>query len=248
MLRNKLVFSLGSANRSFTTSALSLSHIGKAPVHFSPDVSITFVPTGGSGPVTIPEFFNHPLSPPVDRRLKSRERSGQLGDAVGTLHVKGPLGEQKVGIHPFVRLEILKELTEAGNHVMEVSVQDNRVKTQKAMWGTTRALINNAITGVTDGFTLPLKLVGVGYRANLEDHDTKIGLKLGYSHPIAVPIPEGIKVVIPQPTRILLSSNDKQLLGQFAAVIRAWRKPEPYNQKGIFVGDEVIKKKEGKKK
>ncbi|KAI9299147.1 ribosomal protein L6 [Neoconidiobolus thromboides FSU 785] len=164
------------------------------------------------------------------------------------LLIKGPLGQKNVKIHPFVNLNVEKELTEAGNKVLNVRVLDSKQSKQKAMWGTTRSLINNAIVGVTEGFTLPLRLSGVGYRAALEENNTKIGLKLGYSHPISVEIPDGITVTIPQPTKIILYGIDKQQLGQFAATIRRWREPEPYKLKGIFVGDEVIKQKEMKKK
>jgi large subunit ribosomal protein L6 len=113
--------------------------------------------------------------------------------------------------------------------------------------------MQNYIQGVSDGHSCVLKMVGVGYRATVEDSvSTKksefpgqqfVCLKLGYAHPIEMPVPRGVKATVPQPTRIFLESNDKQAVTQFAAEIRAWRKPEPYKGKGIFVNNETIKMK-----
>lgn len=119
--------------------------------------------------------------------------------------------------------------------------------------GTTRALFQNCITGVSEGHVCILRLVGVGYRATIEKTATTVSaefpgqefvsLKVGYSHPIELPIPAGVKASTPQPTRILLEGSEKQVVTQFAAEIRDWRKPEPYKGKGIFVNDETIKLK-----
>ncbi|CAO3574241.1 unnamed protein product [Mortierella alpina] len=139
-----------------------------------------------------------------------------------TLHIKGPLGDPGCSI-----------------------------KEQRAMWGTTRALIANAITGVTEGYTVPVRLVGVGYRATLEDganNRKKLSMKLGYSHQVEIEIPEGVQCSTPLPNKIMLQGNDIQKVKEFAFKIRKWRPPEPYNQKGIFVGDETIAKKTSKKK
>lgn len=121
------------------------------------------------------------------------------------------------------------------------------------MWGTMRALIQNQILGVSEGHSCILRLVGVGYRATVEDKAvTKqpeyegqkfVSLKVGYSHPIELPIPKGVKASTPQPTRILLEGCEKDVLKHFAAEIREWRKPEPYKGKGIFVDGETIKLK-----
>lgn len=108
------------------------------------------------------------------------------------------------------------------------------------MWGTTRTLIHNAIVGVTEGFTVPIYLVGVGYRAALEDDPRgttqggsgkRLNMKLGYSHSVFVPIPPHIKVEVPLPTKLVASCTDKHQLGLFAAKVRNWRKPEPYKGK-----------------
>ncbi|KAI7830096.1 50S ribosomal protein L6 [Kickxella alabastrina] len=126
------------------------------------------------------------------------------------------------------------------------SVENSELKRQRQMWGTTRALINNCVTGVTEGFSATLRFVGVGYRAALEGG--RLALRLGYSHPISMEIPEGLKVTVPVPTRVLISGSDLQQVKLFAAKVREWKKPEPYNQKGIFINDETIRKKDGKKK
>ena len=119
--------------------------------------------------------------------------------------------------------------------------------------GTSRALLNNHILGVSEGHTSILRFVGVGYRALLESKaQTKepeypgqqfVILKLGYAHPVELPVPMGVKVTIPQPTRILLEGVDRHIVTQFAAEIRSWKKPEPYKGKGIFVDGETIKLK-----
>lgn len=119
--------------------------------------------------------------------------------------------------------------------------------------GTMRALIQNTVSGVSEGHLCILRLVGVGYRATIEETaQTKtasypgqkfVNLKLGYAHPVEMGVPEGVKASTPQPTRILLEGCDKQAIKQFAAEIRRWRKPEPYKGKGIFVNDETIRLK-----
>jgi ribosomal protein L6P/L9E len=119
--------------------------------------------------------------------------------------------------------------------------------------GTTRAYLQNHILGVSEGHTAILRLVGVGYRATIETTvttvtpefpgQTFVALKVGYSHPIELPVPKGVKASTPQPTRILLEGVEKEVILSFAAKIRMWRKPEPYKGKGIFVNGETIKLK-----
>jgi large subunit ribosomal protein L6 len=134
-----------------------------------------------------------------------------------------------------------------------LSVEDPKDKHQKAMWGTVRAYIHNHIVGVSEGHTAILRLVGVGYRATVESTATTkkpefegqqfVNLKVGYSHPIELGVPKGVKASTPQPTRILLEGIEKEVVKQFAAEIRKWRVPEPYKGKGIFVNDETIRLK-----
>ncbi|MBQ4263001.1 MAG: 50S ribosomal protein L6 [Bacilli bacterium] len=123
----------------------------------------------------------------------------------------------------------------------------NDLKTSKQLHGTTNAMINNMLIGVSEGYKKELEINGVGYRFQLQGG--KIVVSAGYSHPVNVDIPEGIKVEMPEKsqTELILSSNDKQALGEFAANIRKIRKPEPYKGKGIKYKDEHIRRKEGKK-
>ncbi|KAI8831821.1 ribosomal protein L6, alpha-beta domain-containing protein [Chytriomyces cf. hyalinus JEL632] len=171
--------------------------------------------------------------------------------------VSGALGTLAMPVAPCVSLELpllekkdssdeKKGVEKVAKRFVRVSVKDPKDKRHKSMWGTTRRLIENMVTGVSEGFVIPIKLVGVGYRAALEDQ--KVFLKLGHSHPITVNVPQGVDVNVPAPQRLILRGIDLQVVSQFAANIRKHRPPEPYNQKGVFVGDETIKKKEGKKR
>jgi large subunit ribosomal protein L6 len=111
--------------------------------------------------------------------------------------------------------------------------------------GLTRSLIDNMVTGVTQGFHKDLDIVGVGYRATAKGKNS-LELNLGFSHPVVVEAPDGIEFVVPQPTRVEVHGIDKQLVGQVAANIRAWRKPEPYKGKGVRYVDERVRRKAGK--
>jgi len=122
----------------------------------------------------------------------------------------------------------------------------NDTKRARSFWGMQRTLVQNLITGVTDGYTKQLQITGVGYRANVQGKNLK--LQLGYSHDVDFAIPEGITIVTPDQTTVNISGIDKQKVGQVAAEIRRWRKPEPYKGKGIKYAGEFIFRKEGKKK
>ena len=115
----------------------------------------------------------------------------------------------------------------------------------RALHGLSRALLNNMVVGVTDGFRKELEIHGVGYRANAQG-DRKIELQLGFSHPVHVDAPEGITFEVPAPTQIIVAGVDKELVGQVAADIRALRKPEPYKGKGVRYKDEHVRRKAGK--
>ena len=119
-------------------------------------------------------------------------------------------------------------------------------KRARAMWGTTRSLLQNIVTGVSEGFKVELEINGVGYRAAVEGME--LVLQLGYSHEVRHAIPDGIDIVCERPTHIAVSGIDRQQVGQVAAEIRAYRKPEPYKGKGIRYANEIIVRKEGKKK
>jgi large subunit ribosomal protein L6 len=116
----------------------------------------------------------------------------------------------------------------------------------RALHGLTRSLVANMVEGVTTGFTKTLEIQGVGYRAQLKGRDLE--LALGYSHPVPIKAPEGIEFEVPQPTRIIVKGNDKQVVGEVAAIIRKQRPPEPYKGKGVKYANEFIFRKEGKKK
>ncbi len=160
-----------------------------------------------------------------------------LTPSVTELTIAGPLGTTSVPLRPYMNVLELKPDTIA------VNVEDAEIKEQRQMWGTTRTLIANAIQGVTEGFTVPLYLVGVGFRAAVEADPRaaanevkaqRINMKVGHSHNIVIPIPPHIKVEVPIPTKIVLSCTDKHQLGLFAAKIREYRKPEPYKGKVSF--------------
>ncbi len=150
--------------------------------------------------------------------------------------VKGPKGELSFQFNS--ELEIATEGSEC------VVKRPNDTKTMKMMHGTTRALLNNMVVGVSAGFSKTLEINGVGYRAQLQGN--KIIVNAGYSNPVELDIPEGIKLELPKNTQIIVSGIDKQKVGQFAAEIRQIRKPEPYKGKGIKYSDEHIRRKEGK--
>jgi len=160
----------------------------------------------------------------------------KLADQV--LTIKGSKGTLTQNIHAAV------ELTHEDNEIKFAPLGDNG--NFWAMAGTMRALVNNMVTGVTDGFEKKLQLVGVGYRAKAQGN--KIDLSLGFSHPVVYNVPAEIKVETPSNTEIVLSGADKQILGQVAAEIRAFRPPEPYKGKGVRYADERIIRKEAKKK
>jgi large subunit ribosomal protein L6 len=136
------------------------------------------------------------------------------------------------------------------------SVADPEDRRQREMWGTVRAYVANHMAGVSEGHLCVLRLVGVGYRASVEDSAATaepefegqkfVSLKVGFSHPIELAVPRGVKASTPQQTRILLEGVDKMLVKQFAANIRKWRVPEPYKGKGIFVDDETVRLKSKK--
>ena len=154
------------------------------------------------------------------------------------LTAKGKLGELGLDLVDDV------EVTLEGDKVW-VRPRDETIRARK-MWGTTRALVNNIVTGVSTGFTRNLEINGVGYRAQIQGND--LVLQLGYSHEVRHPIPPGISIECPDTTHIVVKGIDKQKVGQTAAEIRGYRPPEPYKGKGIKYDGEFIVRKEGKKK
>lgn len=156
--------------------------------------------------------------------------------ADGHLDVSGPKGKVLTRIHPDMVLKIEPE------KIVVERPSDSRL--HKALHGTTRVLIRNAVHGVSQGYSRSLTINGVGYNAKVTGRE--LVLNLGFSHPVKLIIPEGMSIICPTPTSIEVHGPDRQMVGQFSAVVRAKRPPEPYNLKGIKYTDEVIKKKAGK--
>ncbi len=155
-----------------------------------------------------------------------------------TLSVTGPKGTLSMSLADEVSYTV-----EDG----QISVQPvNDSKRSRSFWGMQRTMVQNLIVGVTEGYTKTLQITGVGYRANVQGQNLK--LQLGYSHDVDFAIPEGITIATPDQTTVHISGIDKQKVGQVAAEIRRWRKPEPYKGKGIKYAGEYIFRKEGKKK
>ncbi|KAG0645781.1 54S ribosomal subunit [Hyphodiscus hymeniophilus] len=213
------------SSRTFSSVTPRASYIGRAALSIPPEVTFNI------------------LQPAARKNAKSAP-----SEAKRTVEIEGPLGKMSMTIPDFVQLE-----HDESNRKAYVRIEDEKVKQQRAMWGTTRAYLHNHLLGVSEGHTAILRLVGVGYRATVENTATTVSpefdgqqfvsLKVGYSHPIELPVPKGVKATTPQPTRILLEGMEKEVLMQFAAKIRMWRVPEPYKGKGIFVNGETIKLK-----
>jgi large subunit ribosomal protein L6 len=160
----------------------------------------------------------------------------QLSDH--TLSAKGSLGTLRLVVSSAVAASI------ADGAITIAPANDS--KQSRAMWGTTRALVSNMVTGVSKGFTVGLEINGVGYRAAVQG--SNLNLQLGYSHDIPFPIPADVRITCERPTVITVSGADRQRVGQVAAEIRAFRPPEPYKGKGIKYAGEIVRRKEGKKK
>ena len=156
----------------------------------------------------------------------------------GTLSVKGPKGELSMSTSDLISYTIEDD---------RIVVQPaNKTRQARQFWGMQRTLVSNLVQGVTDGFSKVLEITGVGYRANAQGKTLK--LQLGFSHDVDLDVPEGLEVKTPDQTTVEISGIDKQKVGQFAAEIREWRKPEPYKGKGVKYRGEYIFRKEGKKK
>ena len=158
--------------------------------------------------------------------------------ANGTLSVKGPKGSMSMPLRPEI------EVSQADGALQVSARSGSRVA--NAMAGTTRALVQNMVTGVTSGFERKLELVGVGYRAQAQGK--KLNLTLGFSHPVEYPVPDGISIETPSQTEILVKGIDRQRVGQVAAELRRFRPPEPYKGKGVRYSGERVVLKEAKKK
>ncbi len=168
-----------------------------------------------------------PIAIPKDVKVQLAETS---------VSFQGPKGALTTPVPPGIRFAV--------ENGQLVCTRSNDERQQRAFHGLARALAQNAVKGVTQGFTKELDIVGVGYRAQVDG--AKLVFALGYSHPVNYPIPEGIKIAVDKQTHIVVSGIDRQKVGQVAAEIRGLRKPDPYKQKGVRYTGEVLKKKAGK--
>ncbi|KAH3674458.1 hypothetical protein WICMUC_003295 [Wickerhamomyces mucosus] len=208
------------SSRLFSTSSIRPSNIGSAPIFVPQEV----------------KFEVSRLDDPVIKR-KGRTVLRLTQNA----KVSGPKGELNLSIPDFLQIK-------ENDAKLSITVKDDTSKQQKSLWGTMRTLINNNINGVTEGHLSILRLVGTGYRAQIEDKDGKkfLGLKVGASIPQGLFIPDNLTVTSPSTTRIIVEGIDKQQVKLFAAKIRQFHPPEPYKGKGIYVDDETIKIKDKK--
>ncbi|TQV97426.1 hypothetical protein V2A60_006822 [Cordyceps javanica] len=212
--------------RQFSTTGPRPSKLGRTPISVPPGVELT---------MGKPRAINSTTS------YKPK--------IMKTITIKGPLGELSMDVPNFVRMEQNLE-----DSMVTLAVDDANIAQQKEMWGTTWAYLNNHIMGVSEGHTAILRLVGVGYRATVEERERKatypgqkfLCLKLGFTHPVEEGIPEGVTVTTPAPTRILLEGAEREVLMSFAGRVRKWRPPEPYKGKGVFINDQTIKLKQKK--
>ncbi|MBQ7284883.1 MAG: 50S ribosomal protein L6 [Alphaproteobacteria bacterium] len=174
----------------------------------------------GKNPVIVPEGVNVVVENGV---VTAKGKLGELSQSYNVDHIDVKLDGNQISVSP-----------------------KSEAKEARALWGTTRANINVIVKGVSEGFTKELELIGVGYKARVEGN--KLVMSLGFSHDVVVEAPKGLKVTCASPTQISISGADKQLVGQMAAELREYRKPEPYKGKGVKYVGEYVRRKEGKKK
>lgn len=211
--------------RAFSAAAPARSNIGKQPIKLLQSVECATE--------DIPYEF-----------CKSFTRGKDIISLNKQITIKGPKGVLKTAVPAFVNVEVHDGL-------VSVSVADPSDKVQRSMWGTTRAMIQNNVIGLSEGHLAIVKFVGTGYRALLEKDEagnTVVSLKIGFPYTPKLAVPAGLSVTSPNPTRLLIEGTDKQQVKLFAARIREFKKPEPYKGKGIYVDDETIKLKEKKVK
>jgi len=154
----------------------------------------------------------------------------------GEVRVEGPKGKMNLRVHPRMKVKLQENTL--------VVERPTNIRTDRALHGLTRSLLQNMVHGVTEGYTKELEIEGVGYRAQVSGR--KLVLSLGFSHPVEYSLPEGIEVKCPKPTQIVVAGIDRQKVGQAAAEIRGFHEPEPYKGKGIRYVGEVIHRKQGK--
>lgn len=172
----------------------------------------------------------------IGRKPISIPSNVKVGLTAERVHIEGPKGKLDFSFHRRMKVS-LKENT-------LVVERPTNIRTDRALHGLTRSLLQNMVRGVTEGYTKELEIEGIGYRAQVSGR--KLALNLGFSHPIEYLVPEGIEIKTPKPTQISVSGADRQKVGQVAAEIRRFHEPEPYKGKGIRYVGEVIRRKQGK--
>ncbi|KAK4060084.1 hypothetical protein Trihar35433_10316 [Trichoderma harzianum] len=234
-----------SARRPFSTTHARGSKLGRTPLSIPPGVEVLM-----GEPKTLRSATSYK---PVVRKTITVKGPLELWfhglkECVGLTSACG-IGTLNLDVPDFVDLVQSEE-----DKTATLSVRDPNAKEQKEMWGTSWSYLSNHITGVSEGHTAIIRLVGVGYRASVEQRGAKeeypgqkfLCLKLGFTHPVEVGIPRGVTVTTPSLTRILLEGPDREVLMSFAGVVRKWRPPEPYKGKGVFINDQTIKLKQKK--
>ncbi|KAL7621877.1 54S ribosomal protein L6 mitochondrial [Parahypoxylon ruwenzoriense] len=219
-------FQTAAPRRQFSSTPCKPSKLGRTPITIPPGVELM---------IGDPKVKKDPTT-----YLKIPKR---------LVTVTGPLGKLELEVPIFLNINH----DEASRRAV-LSIENTEIKQQMEMWGTTWAYLQRYIIGVSEGHTAILRLVGVGYRATVEERPRKaqfpgqkfVCLKLGFTHPVEEPVPLGMTASAPQPTRILLEGINREEVMAFAATIRRWRRPEPYKGKGIFVNNETIKLKQKK--
>ncbi|AMD18648.1 HBL254Wp [Eremothecium sinecaudum] len=206
--------------RQFSVTSILKSHIGSSPVYLTPKTTIT------QTALSLPKI--------VVKGKKVMKFSNSLT-------VEGPLGSITMDIPDCIKIDHDKSTGR-----VDVNILDTKDKMQKAMWGTIRSHLNSHVLGVNEGHIATLKLVGTGYRAQLEKDGKFVSLKVGASIMQGLPVPEGITVRSPAPTSLIIEGCHKQQVNLFAANLRKFHPPEPYKGKGIYVNDETIKLKDKK--
>ena len=172
----------------------------------------------------------------IGKKLVTIPKDVKIEVKDGVVFVEGPKGKLNRKLHDRISIEV------KDGQLLVKRAADTKI--DKSMHGLFRALIVNMIKGVTEGYMKELEIIGVGFKAAVVGN--KLNMALGFSHPVNFTIPEGLKIVTPKPTQIVISGIDKELVGRVAAEIRALKKPEPYKGKGIKYADEYIKRKAGK--
>lgn len=172
----------------------------------------------------------------IGKKPISVPSSVKVGIAEGEVRVEGPKGKLNQRVHPRMKVSFRENTL--------LVERPTNIRTDRALHGLTRSLLQNMVRGVTEGYTKELEIEGVGYKAQVSGK--RLILNLGFSHPIEYPIPEGIEIKTPKPTQVMVIGTDRQKVGQVAAEIRHFHEPEPYKGKGVRYVGEVIRRKQGK--